>query len=1433
MSDRKQLAQPTGPPAYFQEIQKKARDRWDQLEGDPELAGPWGQLFRQVQSPRHVVSELLQNADDAGAREAGVSVNDGEFVFWHDGEDFTREQFGSICRFAYSNKKTLHTIGFRGIGFKSTFSLGDEVQLLTPSLAVMFRKVRFTEPIWIADTPHPSRTEIRVKFRDQFQKQQLEQNLHEWLESPASLLFFQSVRKLEITGHSIYWKTGADGPVPNSNRLYLYLDGGIKSVVLLIRSSEEMLPQEAVEEIQEERGIGGEESSEMPPVRFDIVLGLEGRLFVVLPTGVKTALPFACNAPFIQDPARFLIKDPANSPTNRWLLERIGHLAGTTMVAWLQRKDLALSDRAKAYELLSDINRTDTSLQGSVATIVELAFEVELSESDYFLTESGDVVDCQRCVEVPPQLHDIWTSQQISSLFDEGRRQLLCRLIDSQSRAKLLNWNLVAVTKDTVLNCLQANRLPRPDSWPQLLQLWLFVANDVCQPVYFGENARRNVCIFPVKSDGNLHSANEVVRIGEKRILQSEDDWRFLNEYFLTIDHEWLVFLSVQLKNADDDKDVVLRKRMEAVQRILDTLKLNLATDINRIIEIVSDRLGEECTHEDAIRIAQIAAKLSAPIPGTFRFITRNGRLTPANELILSDAKGVLDSLIEPSWYEGHCLAADYQSKFHSCFEDDWRAWIESGKSRLLSFVPLTQVKHSVWRREALKQFLTSRGYEAEPEFHYRSNTFRINDWDFPESQLKHWHCLAKSDPAVWAIVMSMVLRRSPAAWYNCTSASVVHIAKNGSERTILFQSIVPAWISKFRGLPCLMDTNGVARKPHELLRRTPATEALLEVELFLRAEDDTEANRPLLIQLGVNDKSRGPEKLIDRICGLSLIMPFPETLIGELSKWYLRLDQQLSTCGTAELLSAKSAFRSRNLILTDKLDWASPVNVFLNASESDVPNAPLIHPAFRHLTIWTRIGVAERPTVELALNWLKTLPSGQKLEAADVRRVSALLQKLPDKVWQQTGHWLNLEREWVPVSTLPYSLSMRTLIPWSNLFPQVKRKTADFMSLGSDTCSREPFSQLPSLASQIAEVSGKAIHAVGPLCTQPWIEELGRGFSRIRLDDTFAEEVFRALGNRLARTKWQVVASLNSEPQINGVPAGTSRPRDVFWNDTTLFVVDKPVPSLSKAIAQEISRVSDHPDISDAVLYCIERPADSIEKYLASSFRLAPVVLGHRVEIEKTPSAPVIPSADHSAHNFTTSADAPTPLDTNPDSATSPSPDFPELQFVPPDAPSPIALMDGTFADHELEEPSASDEKPTRAAAKRESRTSLIETYAAALGYRKDGDGNRFVHQDGGWIQRTSESVFPWQRFTADGNLAQSFWAKEGCLEKEPLAIDAAIWNLLQEHPDSYSILLRGVDESLSVLSGKKLLQLRADNLLTLYAANYRLVYRGNDVES
>lgn len=50
-------------PAFYEAIRQKAARRWDQLEQDPELTGPWRQLFKQVQSPRrkrHTSSECIR-----------------------------------------------------------------------------------------------------------------------------------------------------------------------------------------------------------------------------------------------------------------------------------------------------------------------------------------------------------------------------------------------------------------------------------------------------------------------------------------------------------------------------------------------------------------------------------------------------------------------------------------------------------------------------------------------------------------------------------------------------------------------------------------------------------------------------------------------------------------------------------------------------------------------------------------------------------------------------------------------------------------------------------------------------------------------------------------------------------------------------------------------------------------------------------------------------------------------------------------------------------------------------------------------------------------------------------------------------------------------------------------------------------------------------
>jgi len=301
-------------PAYFDEIWRKAARHWKQLEGDPELAGPWHQLFKQVQIPRHVVSELLQNADDAGATEASVRIEGGVFQFEHNGEDFQSDHFASLCRFGYSNKRALHTIGFRGIGFKSTFSLGDSVELSSPTLGIRFNRERFTEPHWTGQTSSDDKTRVRVVISDKHRLLEVQKNLKEWTKSPVSLLFFRSIRRITVETHVMHWVEEGRGPISNSRWMRL---NGQNERHLLMWSKEREFPKEALEEIHHDRMVTPEEEASFPASRVELVLGVPGRLHVVLPTQVETELPFACNAPFIQDPARLRIKGPDTSPTNR------------------------------------------------------------------------------------------------------------------------------------------------------------------------------------------------------------------------------------------------------------------------------------------------------------------------------------------------------------------------------------------------------------------------------------------------------------------------------------------------------------------------------------------------------------------------------------------------------------------------------------------------------------------------------------------------------------------------------------------------------------------------------------------------------------------------------------------------------------------------------------------------------------------------------------------------------------------------------------------------------------------------------------------------------------------------------------------------------------------------------------------------------------
>ena len=106
----------------------------------------------------------------------------------------------------------------------------------------------------------------------------------------------------------------------------------------------------------------------------------------------------------------------------------------------------------------------------------------------------------------------------------------------------------------------------------------------------------------------------------------------------------------------------------------------------------------------------------------------------------------------------------------------------------------------------------------------------------------------------------------------------------------------------------------------------------------------------------------------------------------------------------------------------------------------------------------------------------------------------------------------------------------------------------------------------------------------------------------------------------------------------------------------------------------------------------------------------------------------------------------------------------------------------------------------------------------------------DKFDHTDGMSLERTSGNAFPWELKSAQGDILQYYWPKEHCIQQEPLQLDADIWELCQQFPGLYSLVLVDVNGAPSQIRGSQLVKMRKQDRLVLYPATYKLEYRGED---
>jgi hypothetical protein len=716
-----------------------------------------------------------------------------------------------------------------------------------------------------------------------------------------------------------------------------------------------------------------------------------------------------------------------------------------------------------------------------------------------------------------------------------------------------------------------------------------------------------------------------------------------------------------------------------------------------------------------------------------------------------------------------------------------------------LGFEPLVQKRPQVYGKANLERELKRRGFAGEPSYQYVTQSFLFEDWDFEDEHWQHWTMLAKTDPALWSRIVECVLSQAEGYWSKAKSARALHIATTGSTRGITYDALLPSWIIKLRELECLRDTRGFLHKPSDLLVRTPVTESLMDVEPFVDGLLDRETTRPLLLLLGARDTPTGPKRLLDCLRALSRSERPP---VHEVEKWYRRLDQMIDNCSTADVANIKKAFTDEKVILTEAGNWVAASGVFLTPDEEDVPGAALVRTAVRDLMLWRKIGIADHPTVELAIEWLRGLPSAKILSEDDARRVRALLRRHPARIWAECEHWLNLAREWVPTDSLEYSLTMQSLTEYSHLHEWVKQRTADLQRLSVETIEAEPFNGLPPLASRIEEQLHRGPLFQGTAVRKPWLTQFGLELCRVELAEEKDTQRVRNLAAILAETRWQTMPGLQVIPYLNATPAGTPRNVDVAWFGHTLFVEDLSKAKLAKLVPDRLGKIFGRADVTAALNYCFGRSAEDVAEYLEENFTLAATTSDEaQPEIQQ--------AGEVEAANVTTEPKASADVQDGRASETDAESE-PEIENEESDGASV---------------PIEASPEPTKARTPpKPAKTCIMERFARAHGFKKDGE-ERFYHSDGTWIAKANGDAFPWEKRSSSGHLVCHYWPKDHCLDEGPLQLDSELWGLLDKFPQEYALILADHAGNPIEVSGSKLNNMLKNRELVIFPATYRLV--------
>lgn len=328
----------------------------------------------------HFIYELLQNADDAEAKEIIFELTNDHLIIMHNGYHFERDDVERICdtSSASSSKKNTkphqsEKIGYKGIGFKAVFALSNQVTVLSGPYRFKFDEIqcqKLNTKVEGDETEYPWQImpilieieDIKEKFPginldfvsfilNNVDVNKVRGDLTEIISNPKILIFLKNVNVISVIEKRPIFKIKKTkvkeyifennmqkmeenilemdrfNGMANSAQTWRWLCySQTVSVTPDLQKSMQKLsdsscPPKIKTSKHTEITLAVEIKAGKSPNMFNFERVSESVLYCYLPTKVETIMPYLINANFLLGQDRSDVRD--NNPWNKFLLEEI------------------------------------------------------------------------------------------------------------------------------------------------------------------------------------------------------------------------------------------------------------------------------------------------------------------------------------------------------------------------------------------------------------------------------------------------------------------------------------------------------------------------------------------------------------------------------------------------------------------------------------------------------------------------------------------------------------------------------------------------------------------------------------------------------------------------------------------------------------------------------------------------------------------------------------------------------------------------------------------------------------------------------------------------------------------------------------------------------------------------------------------------------